>query len=90
VTDKDLIKEAEELANTMTTEVKGAMKRVMDATAPESYEGLVANVVAMKFLGECAYETLDPAGKKLADILLACQSAVLGPKLRAMLADKDG
>lgn len=77
--------QVEKLAVQMADEVGSAMERVMAVTLPDTYEGMIANVAVMRYLGQVGYDMLDPQSKTMVNKLVAVQGAVLGPKLAKLM-----
>lgn len=79
--------EIEQAAKQMADLTKAALARVMSVTMPDSYEGMIANVVAMRVLGDSAFQMLDDTGKAIATTVALAHKVAFGPVLEKLMAE---
>lgn len=81
MTDDKLTSEEQAEVRDMVQRVTEATKRVMQVTTPRTHDDLIANVTALKFLADTAYEILDPDSRAMVDAMVEAQKLVLRPLL---------
>lgn len=81
MTDDKLTSEEQAEVRDMVQRVTEATKRVMQVTTPRTRDDLIANVTALKFLADTAYEILDPDSRAMVDAMVEAQKLVLCPLL---------